>query len=66
MFPSLTQMPPNTETRWFSAENWLGEKGKAAQTKNGRKGSPSFPLPAGEQNASHNIMAAVAASDDFG
>ena len=49
MIPQLPNMPQNVETRWFSAENWLGEKGKAAQTMHGRKGSPCFPLPAGEQ-----------------
>ncbi|NRA40588.1 MAG: DUF2961 domain-containing protein [Planctomycetes bacterium] len=48
MFDSLTQMN-NIETRWFSPENWLGEKGQAAHERDGRKGSPCFPLPAGEQ-----------------
>ncbi len=49
MFSELTQMPQQIETRWFSAENWLGEKGQAGKVHNGRKGSPNFPLPNGEQ-----------------
>ena len=49
MFSQLPQMPHNVETRWFSAENWLGEKGQGGQSHNTRKGSPCFPLAAGEQ-----------------
>ncbi|HEU4389891.1 MAG TPA: DUF2961 domain-containing protein, partial [Blastocatellia bacterium] len=46
---SLFVLPDNVETRWASPENPKGEKGKAAQANGGRKGSPSFPLKAGEQ-----------------
>jgi Protein of unknown function (DUF2961) len=46
---SLYTIPDNVETRWASPENPKGEKGKAGQTNGGRKGSPAFPLKAGEQ-----------------
>jgi Protein of unknown function (DUF2961) len=46
---SLFTIPDNVETRWASPENPKGEKGRAAQSNGGRKGSPSFPLKAGEQ-----------------
>ena len=36
------------EARWASPENFKGEKGEAAKTNGGRKGSPFFPLEAGE------------------
>src|SRR5512142_2975554 len=40
-------LPDNVETRWASPENPAGEKGQAGKANGGRKGSPSFPLPAG-------------------
>lgn len=46
---SLYTIPDNVETRWASPENPKGEKGKAAQTNGGRKGSPAISLKAGEQ-----------------
>lgn len=46
---SLFVMPKgNIQTRWASAENWKGEKGVGGQANAGRKGSPAFPLKAGE------------------
>ncbi|HKV39566.1 MAG TPA: glycoside hydrolase family 172 protein [Blastocatellia bacterium] len=45
----LYVVPDNVETLWASPENPKGERGKAAQANSGRKGSPSFPLKAGEQ-----------------
>ena len=45
----LYSFPRNIETRWTSPENPSGAKGQAGQAKGGRKGSPSYPLPAGEQ-----------------
>jgi hypothetical protein len=39
--------PQNISTRWASAENWKGEKGKGGMTKGGRKGSAAFSLKAG-------------------
>ncbi|MCE5229960.1 DUF2961 domain-containing protein [bacterium] len=47
--PDLYRIPDGVQTRWASAENWLGEKGKAAQSFRGRKGSPFFELAPGEQ-----------------
>ncbi|MFA6472517.1 MAG: glycoside hydrolase family 172 protein [Candidatus Latescibacterota bacterium] len=41
-------MPKKVETRWASPENWKGEKGKAGVMNAGRKGSPYFPLKAGQ------------------
>jgi Protein of unknown function (DUF2961) len=46
---SLYTFPSNVETRWASPENPAGEKGQAGIVNAGRKGSPSFRLPAGEQ-----------------
>jgi hypothetical protein len=46
---SLYTIPDDVETRWASPENPRGEKGKAGPTNGGRKGSPAFPLKAGEQ-----------------
>ena len=46
---SLYTFPANVETRWASPENPAGEKGQAGRTNGGRKGSPFFKLPAGEQ-----------------
>ncbi len=43
----LYRLPPGAQTRWASAENPSGAKGAGAQTNEGRKGSPSFALPAG-------------------
>jgi hypothetical protein len=45
---SLYEMPAGVETRWASPENPNGERGGAATTNGGRKGSPSFVLKAGE------------------
>lgn len=45
----LYQAPKGVETRWASAENWDGARGAGGQLLNGRKGSPCFPLKAGEQ-----------------
>ena len=45
----LYHVPNNVHTRWASPENWDGAKGVAGQVNNGRKGSPSFRLGAGEQ-----------------
>lgn len=46
---SLYVLPEGVETRWASAENFKGEKGVAAQANAGRKGSPNFGFPNGEQ-----------------
>src|SRR5215208_8445728 len=46
---SLCTFPGNVETRWASPENPTGEKGQAGKANGGRKGSPAFPLVAGEQ-----------------
>ena len=46
---SLYRFPRNVETRWASPENPAGEKGQAGKANAGRKGSPAFPLLAGEQ-----------------
>ncbi|WP_159523061.1 glycoside hydrolase family 172 protein [Sunxiuqinia indica] len=45
---SLFEKPTGTQTRWASAENWKGEKGKGGMANGGRKGSASFKLPAGQ------------------
>lgn len=47
--PDLYRHPGGVQTRWASAENWLGEKGRGAQSFRGRKGSPFFELAPGEQ-----------------
>jgi hypothetical protein len=44
----LYKYPKGTSTRWASAENWKGEKGKGGLQNGGRKGSASFTLNAGE------------------
>jgi hypothetical protein len=41
------QMPDNISTRWASAENWKGEKGKGGMKNGGRKGSPCYTLKSG-------------------
>src|SRR6266536_1243456 len=46
---SLYTFPGKVETRWASPENPTGEKGQAGKANGGRKGSPSFALPAGGQ-----------------
>ena len=46
----LFSKPEGIETRWASPENPKGEKGKAAQSGGGRKGSACFPLKAGESH----------------
>lgn len=45
---TLYEMPEGVESRWASGENPTGEKGKAARTNAGRKGSPTVPVKAGE------------------
>ena len=45
----LFSFPEGIETRWSSPENWKGEKGVGGQENDGRKGSPFFYLPAGEE-----------------
>lgn len=42
-------MPTSVQSRWASAENWLGAKGGGGQAGHGRKGSAFFALNAGEQ-----------------
>lgn len=56
------KIPDDVETRWASAENPKGEKGKGGQANDGRKGSPSIKLGAGqsyilaeEQNCSGTV-----------
>lgn len=46
---SLYTLPEGVQTRWASPENPGGEKGKGAQTNDGRKGRPAVPIKAGEQ-----------------
>lgn len=46
---SLFNMPKGVQSLWASPENWAGEKGAGGRAANGRKGSPCFPLKAGEQ-----------------
>ena len=47
---SLYVIPDGVSSRWASAENPKGEKGKGGQTNGGRKGSPSIsPLKNGSQ-----------------
>lgn len=48
-YRDLFQLPDGVQTRWASPENRAALKGKAAQAKGGRKGSPCIPLKAGEQ-----------------
>ena len=45
----LYVVPEGVETRWASPENPGAERGRGATSNGGRKGSPSFPLKAGEQ-----------------
>lgn len=45
---TLFSLPEGVQTRWASPENWKGEKGVAGEKNAGRKGSPCFPLKAGE------------------
>jgi hypothetical protein len=52
---SFYTFPGDVETRWASPENPSGEKGQAGKANGGRKGSPSFSLPAGNQR----VLAAV-------
>jgi hypothetical protein len=44
----FTMPEQKVETRWANAENPTGEKGKAAQTNAGRKGSAYAELKAGQ------------------
>jgi hypothetical protein len=50
-------VPDGVETRWASPENPGGERGKGAATNAGRKGSPSFPLNAGESRTLAEVKA---------
>ena len=45
---SLFEKPQGAKTRWASAENWKGEKGRGGMTNAGRKGSAAFRLKAGQ------------------
>jgi len=45
----LYVVPEGVQTRWATAENPGGEKGRAAHEAGGRKGAPMRPLPAGGQ-----------------
>ena len=51
----LYHLPPQLDSRWATAENPSGERGKGAQENSGRKGRPAVSLPAGKQQ----ILAAV-------
>lgn len=42
------EMPNKTSTRWATAENWKGEKGKGGIKNGGRKGSACFKFKSGE------------------
>ena len=55
---SLFNMPQGIHTRWASPENWRGERGAAAQTGGGRKGSACFPLKGGEQRTLAEVTGA--------
>jgi hypothetical protein len=50
---SLFVIPDGIGSCWASPENPKAEKGKAASTGGGRKGSPCFPLKVGE----HYVLA---------
>ena len=52
----LYVVPQGVTTRWSSPENWKGEKGRAARANGGRKGSPCFPLGAGEQRVLAEVI----------
>jgi len=52
----LHRLPAGIETRWASPENWLGAKGQGATTRGGRKGSPCFPLKAGESKVLADVQ----------
>jgi hypothetical protein len=45
---NLYDLPPGVQTRWISFENPTGEAGQGGKTNEGRKGSPSRPIKAGE------------------
>lgn len=45
---NMYQMPDHIQTRWASAENWDSAKSAGGKELAGRKGSPSFPLGAGQ------------------
>ena len=45
----LYNLPPQLDSRWASAENPTGERGKGAMENNGRKGRPALPLAAGKE-----------------
>jgi hypothetical protein len=57
---SLFEMPKNSHTRCANPENWDGARGAAGQANNRRKGSPCFPLKAGE----HKVLAHAENSSD--
>ncbi len=46
---SLYHLPKGVETRWASPENWDGKRGAGGKENAGRKGSPCFFLPEGEE-----------------
>ena len=46
---SLFRFQEGVETRWSSPENLTGERGAGGKQNAGRKGSPFFYLPAGEE-----------------
>ncbi len=45
----IYNMPENVKTRWISAENYKGEKGKGGMTNKGAKGSAFETILAGKQ-----------------
>ena len=46
---SIAKRPdPNIQTRWYSPENPIGEKGKGGMSNFGRKGYPCVVVPPGE------------------
>lgn len=46
---TLYSIPRGVEIRWASPENWDGERGAGGKENAGRKGSPFFYLPAGQE-----------------
>jgi hypothetical protein len=54
---ALYQLPDGVETRWASPENPAAERGKAAASNAGRKGSAFFILKAGEQRTLAEVPA---------
>ena len=62
----LYVVPKGVETRWASPENPTGEKGSAARSNGGRKGSAFFPLRAGKPGCSRQRRARAAWSAGSG